>query len=49
MSARNDMEATEPNVGQLRERVKLMRVNPVDLTEVRPLSDAGQRSTGGVA
>jgi len=49
MSARNDMEATGPNVGQLRERVKLMRVNPVDLAEVRPLSYSGLCSTGGVA
>jgi hypothetical protein len=49
MSAKNDMEAAEPNVGQLRERVELMRGNPADAVEVRLRSDAGSRSTGGVA
>jgi hypothetical protein len=49
MSAKNDMEAAEPNVGQLRERVELMRGNPVSSVEVRPLSRAGLRSTGEVA
>jgi len=49
MSARNDMEAAKPNVGQLRGRVELMRDNPVDAVEVRLLCDAGSRSTGGVA
>jgi hypothetical protein len=49
MSARNDMEAAKPNVGQLRERVELMRDNSADAVEVRLLCDAGSRSTGGVA
>ena len=49
MSARYDMEATEPNVGQLRERVELMLGNPVISVEVRALSDTGLRSTVGVA
>jgi hypothetical protein len=49
MSAKNDMEAAEPNVGQLRERVELMRGNPVNSVEVRRLSRADLRSTGGVA
>ena len=49
MSARYDMEATEPNVGQLRERVELMLGNPVISVEVRTLSDTGLRSSGGVA
>ena len=49
MSARYDMEAAKPNAGQLRERVELMRGNPVDSVEVRLLSDVGLRSTGGVA
>jgi hypothetical protein len=49
MSARNDMEAAEPNVGQLRRRVELRRDNPVNQIEVRPLSSAGLRSTGEVA
>jgi len=48
MSARNDMEAAKPNVGQLRERVELMRGSSVDPVGVRPLSDASLRSTGGV-
>jgi len=49
MSARNDMEAAEPNVGQLHERVELPRVGPFVSAEVRTLSDAGLRSSGGVA
>jgi hypothetical protein len=49
MSARNDMEATEPNVGQLHKGVELTRVDPFVSAEVRPLSYAGLRSTGGVA
>jgi hypothetical protein len=49
MSARNDMEAAEPKLGHLREGVELMRVHHVASFEVRPLSDAGLRSTGGVA
>jgi hypothetical protein len=49
MSARYDMEATERNVAQLRERVELMRVTPIESVEVRLLSHAGLRSTGGVA
>ena len=48
MSATYDMEAAEPNMGQLRERVQLMRENPVILVEVLPRSHAGQHSTGGV-
>ena len=48
MSARYDMEAAEPNMGQLRERVELIRGNPVILVEVLPRSHAGQHSTGGV-
>jgi hypothetical protein len=49
MSARNDMEAAEPTLGQLRERVELRRAHPVDSFEVRLLSDAGLRSSGWVA
>jgi hypothetical protein len=49
MSARNDMEAAEPKLGHLREGVELMRVHHVASFEVRPLSDAGLRSTGWVA
>ena len=49
MSARYDMEATGRNVAQLRERVELWRVKPTDSVEVRLLSQAGMRSTGGVA
>lgn len=49
MSARNDMEAAEPNVGQLHERVELTRVGPFVSAELRPPCDAGLRSTGGVA
>ena len=48
MSARYDMEAAELNMGQLRERVQLMRENPAILVEVLPRSHAGQHSTGGV-
>ena len=48
MSARYDMEAAEPNMGQLRERVELIRGNPVILVEVRRLSRAGQHSGGVV-
>jgi hypothetical protein len=49
MSARYDMEATKPNVAQLRERVELMRVQPIESVEVQVLSPADLRSTGGVA
>ena len=48
MSARYDMEAAEPNVGQLRNRVELLRVS-LDPAEVQPGSDAGLRPTGWVA
>jgi hypothetical protein len=43
------MEAAEPTLGQLRERVELRRAHPVDSFEVRLLSDAGLRSSGWVA
>jgi hypothetical protein len=49
MSARNDMEVAEPNMGQLRERVELIRVTPLRSVEVRPLSDVGLCPTGWVA
>ena len=49
MSARYDTEATEPNVAQLRERVELMRVKPLDSVQVQLRSHAGMRATGGVA
>jgi hypothetical protein len=49
MSAKNDMEAAEPRLGHPRERMNLTRVHPVDSSEVRPLCDAGPRSTGWVA
>ena len=49
MSARYDMEAAEPTLGQLRERVDVIRVDPVSLIEVRPLSVMGLRSSGRVA
>ena len=49
MSARYDMEAAKPNVGQLRERVELGRVSPVGPVTAQPLTHAGLRSTGGVA
>jgi hypothetical protein len=49
MLARNVMEAAEPTLGHVRESVELARVHPVDSFEVRPLSDAGLRSTGWVA
>jgi len=48
MSARYDMEAAEPNVGQLLEGVELMQANPGS-AEVRPLRDTGLRSTRWVA
>jgi hypothetical protein len=48
MSARYGMEATEPNVAQLRERVELMGVKPIHSVQVRLLAHAGMRSTGGV-
>jgi hypothetical protein len=43
------MEAAEPIVGQLHKRVELPRVGSFVSAEVRPLTDAGLRSTGGVA
>ena len=49
MSARYDMEAAKPNVGQPRERVELGRVSPVGPVTAQPLAQAGLRSTGGVA
>ena len=49
MSARYDMEAAEPNMGQLCQCVRLIRGNLADRVEVRPLSRAGLRSTGEVA
>ena len=49
MSARYDMEAAKPSVGQLRERVVLSRVSPVCPVTAQPLFHAGLRSTGGVA
>jgi hypothetical protein len=49
MSARNDMEAAKPNMGQLHERVELIRVTPVRSVVVRPLSDAGLCPSGWVA
>ena len=49
MSARYDMEAAEPDMGQLRERVELMRVHPACSVEVRPLSGTGLRPAGWVA
>jgi len=49
MSARYDMEAAEPNVGQLRERVDVIRVDPVSLVEVRPVSVMGLHLSGRVA
>jgi hypothetical protein len=48
MSARYDMEAAEPNMGQLCQCVQLIRENLVNLVGVRPLSAAGRHSTGGV-
>lgn len=48
MSARYDMEAAEPNMGQLCERVQLMRDNPVNQVEVQTLPGVGQPPTGGV-
>ena len=49
MSARYDMEAAEPSVGQLRERVDVIRVDPVSLVEVRPVSVMGLHLSGRVA
>jgi len=49
MSVRFDMEAAEPNPGQLRERVGLMPVNLGDIAEVQRLGDAGAGSSGRVA
>ena len=43
MSARYDMEAAEPNVAQLRERLELLRVKPIRSVEVQVLSHAGMR------
>ena len=48
MSARYDMEAAEPSMGQLRKRVQLTRDNSVNQVEVRPLSGVGRHSTGEV-
>jgi hypothetical protein len=47
MSARYDVEATEPNAGQLCEPAELIRVNTVDTIEAR--AHAGLRATGWVA
>ncbi len=49
MSARNDTEATEPNVGQPHEHVELTQVGPFVSAEVGPFSEAGPRSIGGGA
>jgi hypothetical protein len=49
MSARYDVEAAEPNLGQLCERAELTRGDPANSVEMRPLSHPGLRSTGGVA
>ena len=49
MSARYDMEAAEPNMGQLRERVDVIRVDPVSLAEVRPVCVMGLHLSGRVA
>jgi hypothetical protein len=49
MSARYDMEAAEPSVGQLHERVELMRVNPFEPVGVRPISHVGLHPTCWVA
>ena len=49
MSARYDMEAAEPNMGPLRERVDVIRVDPVSLAEVRPQSVMGLHLSGRVA
>jgi len=49
MSARYDMEAAEPTMGQLRGRVDVIRVDPVSVVEVRPMSGTGLHCTGGVA
>jgi hypothetical protein len=49
MSARNDIEVAEPTMGELRERVELVRTTAVSPGQARPLSDTGLRSTGWVA
>ena len=49
MSARYDMEATKPEVGQLRARVESRRVQPVGPVTAQSFSHAGLFSTGGVA
>jgi hypothetical protein len=49
MSVRHDIEATEPDLGQLRERVELMPVSLGDTVEVQRLRDAGPGSSGRVA
>jgi hypothetical protein len=49
MSARYDMEATEPIVAQPRERVELTQVKPTGSVELRPLAHAGLLSSGEVA
>jgi hypothetical protein len=49
MSARYDMEAATPNVGQLRERVELSRIDPVDLVTTQLFSPVGLCSIGEVA
>ena len=48
MSARYDMEAAEPTMGQLRGRVDVIRVDPVSAVEVRPMSVTGLHCTCGV-
>jgi hypothetical protein len=49
MSVRHDMEATESDLGQLRERVELMPVSLGDCVEVQRFFDAGAGSSGWVA
>jgi hypothetical protein len=49
MSARNDIEVAEPDMGQLRERVELTRVTSVDMVPARSFSDASLCSSGRVA
>jgi hypothetical protein len=49
MSAKNDIEVAEPTLGELRERVELMRTTTVSSGQVGPLFDTGLRSTGWVA
>jgi hypothetical protein len=48
MSARYDMEAAEPNVGQLLERVELMQVSPSDTVEVKSLVEVQNLSDPGL-